>query len=253
MEFVKGDKIDDLEALKAKYGSPRAATDQLIDIFAKMIFLHGHVHCDAHPGNILVRPHPKDKTKPQIVLLDHGCYGTTGEKFRLQFSEMWFALMTMDYRKVKEIAYDMGIGEYYRYLPLLFTYRTINTTKKLGSGPAPEEKEFLMGNDEINMDKLGMLMQKLPTDLIFIFKASHIVSVHNQRAGGTTRDRLYAYTGRSIESLSANYSVFYRWYLRASFWLKVFLFEHAFWLYDRLFGFMRVKFDPESKQLDSDL
>jgi aarF domain-containing kinase len=64
MEYVQGDKIDDLEVLKAKYGSAKAATDQLIDIFAKMIFVHGHVHCDAHPGNILVRPNPKDSSKP---------------------------------------------------------------------------------------------------------------------------------------------------------------------------------------------
>jgi len=64
----------------------------------------------------------------------------------------------MDYFKVREIAYDMGIGEYYRYLPLLFTYRTINTTKPLGGKPAPEEKDFLLGNDEINMDKIGMLV-----------------------------------------------------------------------------------------------
>lgn len=84
----------------------------------------------------------------------------------------------------------MGIGEYYRYLPLLFTYRTINTTKPLGGTLVAEEKEFLLGNDEVNMDKIGMLMQKLPTDLIFIFKASHIVSVHNRRAGGDTRHRL---------------------------------------------------------------
>ena len=83
MEYVQGDKIDNLEVLAQKYGSARAATDLLIDIFAKMIFLHGHVHCDAHPGNILVRPDPKNPKKPQIILLDHGCYGTTGEKFRM--------------------------------------------------------------------------------------------------------------------------------------------------------------------------
>lgn len=63
----------------------------------------------------------------------------------------------MDYASVKQIAEQMGIGEYYRYLPLLFTYRSINTTKKLGAGLVEEEKEFLLGNDEFNMDKVGML------------------------------------------------------------------------------------------------
>lgn len=63
----------------------------------------------------------------------------------------------MDYFTVEKISYEMGINEYFRYLPLLFTYRTINTTKPLGGRLAPEEKEFLMDNDEINMDKIGML------------------------------------------------------------------------------------------------
>jgi len=64
----------------------------------------------------------------------------------------------MDYATVKSISYDLGIGEYYRYLPVLFTYRTINTTKPLGGKPAPEEKEFVVANDEGNLDKIGNLL-----------------------------------------------------------------------------------------------
>lgn len=40
-----------------------------------MIFKFGFVHCDAHPGNILVRRKPKSNPLDyQIVLLDHGLY-----------------------------------------------------------------------------------------------------------------------------------------------------------------------------------
>lgn len=52
----------------------------------------------------------------------------------------------------------MGIGEYYRYLPLLFTYRTINSTKPMGGKLAPEEKVYLHSEHEINLDKIGMLL-----------------------------------------------------------------------------------------------
>jgi aarF domain-containing kinase len=55
MEYVEGDKITDLDTLEAKFGKASRATDLLLDIYARMIFLHGHVHCDAHPGNIIVR------------------------------------------------------------------------------------------------------------------------------------------------------------------------------------------------------
>ena len=42
-------------------------------------FISGFVHCDPHPGNILVRA---VNSKPQIVLLDHGQYRELSEDFR---------------------------------------------------------------------------------------------------------------------------------------------------------------------------
>jgi aarF domain-containing kinase len=107
---------------------------------------------------------------------------------------MWYAMVTMDYQTLKEISADLGIGEYYRYLPLLFTYRTINTTKPLGGPLAEEERKFLRSNDEINLEKVGFLMEVLPTDLLFIFKAMHIIGTHNSRAGGTSRERMLTFT-----------------------------------------------------------
>jgi len=35
--------------------SPSKVSQNLIKIVTDMIFKHGFVHCDAHPGNILVR------------------------------------------------------------------------------------------------------------------------------------------------------------------------------------------------------
>jgi aarF domain-containing kinase len=55
MEYVEGCRIDELDKLKEMFGSSDCVTDQLIDIYAKMIFLYGHVHCDPHPGNIKIR------------------------------------------------------------------------------------------------------------------------------------------------------------------------------------------------------
>jgi aarF domain-containing kinase len=45
-------------------------------IYSRMIFSHGFVHCDPHPGNVLVNPigDAKKDREFQIVLLDHGLY-----------------------------------------------------------------------------------------------------------------------------------------------------------------------------------
>ena len=155
----------------------------------------------------------------------------------------------MDYTTVKSVAYELGIDEYYRYLPILFTYRTINTTKPLGAKGMPEEKEFLVGNNEGNLEKIGTLLQKMPTDIVFIFKAMHIISLHNFRAGGETRSRLMTFTDFCMQAMSERYSTFYLLYLKMHFRFKLFLFENMFSAYERLFGFLRVSIDKKTNEL----
>lgn len=41
-------------------------------LYGEMIFKHGFVHSDPHPGNILVRKMKNGST--EIILLDHGLY-----------------------------------------------------------------------------------------------------------------------------------------------------------------------------------
>ncbi len=55
--------------------SPYFSSDSrnLGKIYSEMIFVNGFVHCDPHPGNVLVRKCPQSN-KTEIVLLDHGLY-----------------------------------------------------------------------------------------------------------------------------------------------------------------------------------
>lgn len=41
-------------------------------LFSEMIFNNGYVHCDPHPGNVLVKK--ADDGRISIILLDHGLY-----------------------------------------------------------------------------------------------------------------------------------------------------------------------------------
>lgn len=56
MEFINGIKINQQEKLLEAGIDTKKVADNLIDIFTTMIFKYGFVHCDAHPGNILIRP-----------------------------------------------------------------------------------------------------------------------------------------------------------------------------------------------------
>ncbi len=49
---------------------------KLGQLFSEMIFQQGFVHCDPHPGNILVRC-GSNTGKLEIVMLDHGLYSVS--------------------------------------------------------------------------------------------------------------------------------------------------------------------------------
>ena len=64
--------------MKQKGINPAKVRRNLLDIFTTMIFTHGFVHCDAHPGNFFIRPKNND-VEHEIVLLDHGLYRKISE------------------------------------------------------------------------------------------------------------------------------------------------------------------------------
>lgn len=159
------------------------------------------------------------------------------DNFRKDFANLWYAMNTFDYLSVQKFAGKMGMGEYFRYLPLLFTYRTINAKKPLGAKVTKDEIEFLKSNDEVNFEKLSLLMQCLPSEVVFIFKAMHIIGLHNRRSGGETRTRLLCFTNSCIEALNEPYSAVYQKYVKLKYRVKLWIFEHFFWLFNYLFGF----------------
>jgi aarF domain-containing kinase len=56
MEFASGNKVTDLEFMKKNNIDAAQVGKKINDIFNEMIFKHRFVHCDPHPGNILVLP-----------------------------------------------------------------------------------------------------------------------------------------------------------------------------------------------------
>ena len=49
-------QLTDDEAMRAARLVPREVALLLLEAFSEMVFVHGRVHADPHPGNLLVRP-----------------------------------------------------------------------------------------------------------------------------------------------------------------------------------------------------
>jgi hypothetical protein len=159
---------------------------------------------------------------------------------------MWYATASMNYQEMQNIGQKMGLEEYWRYIPLLFFSRTIQSKKALGGKMEEQEKTFLYGNDEISFEKLGALTARMPTEMTFIFKTLLIVGSHHSRAGGSTRKKLLNFTNKVVAEKAKN-SYFYYWYLQLKLWLRLFFFEYTpFWVFNSVCGGW-VEMESDSK------
>ncbi len=92
MELVVGSRLPD--ALAAS--SPQEIAHilgALAKAFAEAILVHGLVHGDPHPGNVLVLPPMSEPMAPRLALLDFGSAVTLDERTRRAYTSLLFALM----------------------------------------------------------------------------------------------------------------------------------------------------------------
>jgi aarF domain-containing kinase len=185
-EWIDGVRMTDRAGIKALMGeSPsytgpptplkggvRAILQTMVELFSAQIFEWGWVHCDPHPGNIIIRPHPAHPRYPQLVLLDHGLYVRASPAFQRQYATLWKGLMTLDYDVIKGVAGEWGIGA-----PDFFASATLMRPVKFED--ANERGESTKTFEEMDDYERSVVMKeklksfltdtdKMPKELIFI-------------------------------------------------------------------------------------
>ena len=142
MEYCNGGKIDNLNYIRQHRLSVNEVRPLIIaltrsslsikiiyklgKLYSEMIFQRGYVHCDPHPGNVLVRNNPDTPSKRQlqIVLLDHGLYQTLTDNFRLTYCQLWEGLIERDREAIKRCCLTLNAGQLYPLLACIVTARS---------------------------------------------------------------------------------------------------------------------------------
>ncbi|KAG6779002.1 hypothetical protein POTOM_015366 [Populus tomentosa] len=215
MQFCWGHKVDDVEFMKETRINPIKVAKALVEIFAEMIFVHGFVHGDPHPGNILVSPEgPNGFT---LVILDHGIYKQLDEGFRQDYCQLWKAMILQDTHKIQQLGKGLGVGKYAKYLPVIFLGRTINRDRTelgscnskaiLGKGMSDEEKSGLKQElNDLRVDDLFSFMESLPPDFLTILRTDGLLRSVIRKLGAPQNVRLLAYVKYAIRGLSPKLS-----------------------------------------------
>ena len=104
MEFVQGNRPDDLAFLAKHKIDRNRVSQELSKIFSQMLYIHGFFHADPHGGNVLIRPRQKGSRSSEnfeIVLLDHGLYFEIDEELRANYARFWLSLLSRSTPKVQ--------------------------------------------------------------------------------------------------------------------------------------------------------
>jgi aarF domain-containing kinase len=134
-------KITDTKRLREMGIDSRAVIRDATRMFAYQIFGSGHVHCDPHPGNLLVRRKPKSNDSSSsssssysssvwswinwglgrppakenelydIVLIDHGLYVHLNEELRSDYISFWMAMIVGDDAALVDMCRKWGIHD----------------------------------------------------------------------------------------------------------------------------------------------
>jgi len=103
MEYVKGVRIDNVEAITAQGCNPHDIAVRGFNAYLKMIFEDGFFHGDPHPGNLLV------SEMGDLVFLDFGIVGVLRPEKKQLFVNLLFAMTTDDVDMIIKALEGFGI------------------------------------------------------------------------------------------------------------------------------------------------
>ncbi|XP_077319716.1 aarF domain-containing protein kinase 1 [Lithobates pipiens] len=176
MEYVEGGQVNDREYMERNKIDVNQVSCALGKLYSEMIFVHGFVHCDPHPGNVLVRQNA-EIGGPEIILLDHGLYQKLTDTFRLDYCRLWQALIAVDMEGIRIYSQRMGAGDLYPLFACMLTARSWKAVNRgIDRGPAgKEEAQEIRSNAASYLPQISQLLASVPRQMLLLLKTNDLL------------------------------------------------------------------------------
>ncbi|XP_068110568.1 aarF domain-containing protein kinase 1 [Hyperolius riggenbachi] len=176
MDYVEGGQVNDREYMERNHIDVDQVSRALGKLYSEMIFVHGFVHCDPHPGNVLVRQ-SADSRGPEIILLDHGLYQTLTDSFRLDYCRLWQALIAADMEGIRRYSQRMGAGDLYPLFACMLTARSWKAVNQgIDSGTiTKEEAHEIRSNAAAYLPQISQLLASVPRQMLLLLKTNDLL------------------------------------------------------------------------------
>ncbi|GAX82134.1 hypothetical protein CEUSTIGMA_g9562.t1 [Chlamydomonas eustigma] len=190
MEWIQGIKITDKSELQKHRINPRVVGLELVKLFAELTLIHGYVHGDPHPGNLMVRPKGRRSflswlfrgtQQPfEIVVLDHGTYLSLPPDLREQFCQLWCSFASCNVDVQKDVSVAIGGADAGRVLPLLLTHQAKDRA----------EERALQRSVGINkFSDMALMLSTAPRDLVEMLRINTVIRASSTLLGVNMQDR----------------------------------------------------------------
>lgn len=175
MEFCPGIKVDDRAALMDAGLDPYMVDSLMYTVFCELIFNLNQVHCDPHPGNLLVSPEGK------LVILDHGLYHSVSPGTVKCLSDLWLIVLDGNEKQLRAFAARNGINEAVAEF-LISSLSVIRRNVRLGI-PITETIKYLQANppDAVTQKLISEAVNALPPDILHVIKTYELLAANERR------------------------------------------------------------------------
>ncbi|XP_025065757.1 uncharacterized aarF domain-containing protein kinase 1 isoform X3 [Alligator sinensis] len=145
-------------------------------LYSEMIFVNGFVHCDPHPGNVLVKKCPVTG-KAHIILLDHGLYQVLTEKFRLDYCRLWQSLIKADMKQVQKYSQRLGAGDLYPLFACMLTARSwASVSRGIDRSPVTANEDVeIRTNAAAYLPQITQLLNNVPRQMLLLLKTNDLL------------------------------------------------------------------------------
>ncbi|XP_009976286.1 PREDICTED: uncharacterized aarF domain-containing protein kinase 1 [Tauraco erythrolophus] len=176
MEFMEGGQVNDRAYMERNGINVNEISRNLGKLYSEMIFVNGFVHCDPHPGNVLVKKCPASG-KAHIILLDHGLYQVLSESFRMDYCRLWQALIKADMKRVQKYSRRLGAGDLYPLFACMLTARSWESVNKgIDRSPVSASEDVeIRSNAAAYLPQITQLLNNVPRQMLLLLKTNDLL------------------------------------------------------------------------------
>jgi aarF domain-containing kinase len=156
----------------------------------------------------MVRGHPADNRRLQIVILDHGLYIQESAMFMKQYRSFWKAMFTSDKQALSEICSSWGIRD-----ANLFASATLmkpyNPDKAIHIAQFHQTSKEVYEMQVLLKEKIRTLLEnteKVPRELIFVGRNMNLVRANNKELGSPV-NRISIMADWAIRSMDSDWRI----------------------------------------------